>query len=153
MARDAAGDLHAVAYISHSRLTGATRGDLAEQLERLVRRASALNAEAGLTGALICSPTHFGQVIEGPADALEETFERIQMDPRHAEVRVLYAMPIGARSFGRWGMASAGVVEADCPIADTLARLGDAAQAGDADAAGRQAMADLTRLLRDRDLA
>jgi hypothetical protein len=39
---------------------------------------------------------------------VEEVFETIQADPRHAEVVVLEAGPVAAREFGDWQMAWAG---------------------------------------------
>jgi len=145
---NAMSDLSSIAYISRSRLSG----DLAEQLAGLVRRASERNAQSGLTGALICSPGYFAQVLEGPADALEETFERIQIDPRHSEVEVLYLTAITERQFGNWGMASAGVLDDDGAIDDVLGRLDAAARVQEPDAVGRDAMALLTKVLLDREL-
>lgn len=140
--------LHAVAYVSRSRLSG----DIGAVLGDLVDRASRRNAASGLTGALICSPHYFAQVIEGPLDALEETFERIQLDRRHHDVAVLYTMPIAERSFPTWGMASAGVTEDESDIRRALALVRSEALAADPDEAGRAAMALLVRMLREREL-
>ncbi len=142
-------ELYSIAYVSRSLL----EGNLSETLEQLVRRASTSNAKAGLTGALICSPSFFAQVIEGPEAELEETFERIQMDRRHCDIEVLYLTPIGARQFGNWGMASAGVLQEDTQIAAVLASLGETGGVADTDVVGKEAMSLLTRLLRERELA
>lgn len=141
-------DLSSIAYISRSLLGG----NRADELAALVRKASARNASSGLTGALICSPRYFAQVIEGPSEALEETFERIQIDTRHSDVEVLYLTPIADRQFANWGMASAGILDEDNLIEEVLGKLDRAASVREPDAVGRDAMALLTKILRDREL-
>ncbi|WP_293721500.1 BLUF domain-containing protein [Stappia sp.] len=62
---------------------------LEEELERIVATARANNARTGLRGALIMNGTTFFQVLEGPADALEATFSRIEADRRHHDLTVI----------------------------------------------------------------
>lgn len=52
--------------------------------------------------------SYFTQVLEGPIDAVEETFERVQFDRRHVDVRTIFHRPIITRAFGEWRMAFAG---------------------------------------------
>ena len=66
------------------------------------------NQRAGVTGALLFTEHAFVQALEGPARAVEETFERIQLDPRHADVTVLEAAPVQERRFGTWSMGYCG---------------------------------------------
>ncbi|HYF06396.1 MAG TPA: BLUF domain-containing protein [Acetobacteraceae bacterium] len=66
------------------------------------------NARLGVTGALLFTETCFAQVLEGPLATIEELFETIQCDSRHAEVVVLLAEPVAERAFGDWSMAFAG---------------------------------------------
>ena len=49
------------------------------------------NARDGVTGGLLFSTGCSAQVPEGPIDAVEAAFERIQYDERHTEVTVLQA--------------------------------------------------------------
>jgi hypothetical protein len=81
---------------------------VAVELPRLLDAARRRNAAQGITGALLFSADGFVQVLEGPMAAVERTFERIQCDPRHADVVVLEAGPLPARDFDGWSMAYAG---------------------------------------------
>jgi hypothetical protein len=141
--------LHTIAYVSRSRL----QGDLEAQLQELAERASRRNAADGLTGALMCSPHYFAQVIEGPLSVLEETFERIQQDRRHQDVAVLFSSPISTRSFPAWGMACAGGSRDDGGIEDALDTMRREILGGNADEAGHRAMDMLVHLLRERELS
>ncbi len=62
------------------------------------------NARDGITGALICRHDIFLQLLEGPEDAVQNTFDRIAHDDRHLEMvrRVLRHVP--DRMFGEWSM-------------------------------------------------
>lgn len=64
----------------------------------------AFNARAGITGALIATGTHFSQVLEGPASAVEPLMASIARDPRHRDVRMLYESTTAARRFDRGSM-------------------------------------------------
>ncbi len=63
------------------------------------------NAAAGLTGALLHAGESLVQVLEGPLQPLEETYDRISADLRHAHVVLLQFVPIAERSFPDWRMA------------------------------------------------
>jgi hypothetical protein len=78
------------------------------ELPRILDAARRRNAAQGITGALLFSADGFVQVLEGPVAAVERTFERIQCDPRHAEVVVLEAGMAATRDFAGWSMAYAG---------------------------------------------
>lgn len=62
---------------------------LEEELERIVTSARLNNARNGLRGSLIMNGTTFFQVLEGPEDALEQTFARIETDRRHHGLTVI----------------------------------------------------------------
>ena len=78
------------------------------ELPRILGAARRRNAAQDITGALLFSADGFVQVLEGPMAAVAATFERIQCDPRHADVVVLEAGPVPARDFAGWSMAYAG---------------------------------------------
>lgn len=44
------------------------------------------------------------QILEGPADAVEQTFRKICKDPRHHDVQLVEKVPIEVRSFGDFAM-------------------------------------------------
>jgi hypothetical protein len=64
------------------------------------------NTRDGITGALICRDDLFLQLLEGPEQAVEATYNRIRADDRHIEVRRLVRRMIAddARMFGDWAM-------------------------------------------------
>jgi hypothetical protein len=100
--------LYNLAYISKNSIKG-TQAEIAEEIKDILAAAHRNNPSKGITGALLYSGDYFCQVIEGPADVLEELFETIQMDDRHGDVTVLHFEPIEARGFSEWAMALAGV--------------------------------------------
>lgn len=82
--------------------------ELSQELNFILTTAQRLNSQADITGALIFNRGAFGQILEGPEQAVEETFERIQLDPRHDDVRLLEVRPIEERSFASWSMGFCG---------------------------------------------
>ena len=141
--------LHAICYISKSRLDG----DVPQAMSEIVRQASKLNSAVGLTGALICSQQYFAQVLEGPLSALEETFERILVDRRHGDISVLYFSEIDARSFDSWGMASAGFTHDETGLAETLDMISQDIPIDGTKDTGQEAMEFLNSLLSARELS
>ena len=69
-----------------------------EMLE-VVRKTLAHNRALGVTGALMFSETSFFQVLEGPQDAVRDTFRRIEHDWRHTHVTKLDEHPVPAPLF------------------------------------------------------
>lgn len=75
------------------------------------------NEADGLTGLLLYSDESFLQVLEGDPEVVEATWERIQRDSRHHELRLLAQEPIRSRSFPDWSMGF------EHPNAEELLRL------------------------------
>ncbi len=100
-------DLMRVVYVSQNTIEGDDEC-LTRQIEQILGSARRRNREVGITGALMFNRGLFAQVLEGPATAVEETFERIQCDLRHAEVVMVACEPIATRSFDQWSMAYVG---------------------------------------------
>lgn len=75
------------------------------ELRALAARSVARNVEAQLTGTLLHVDDSFVQVLEGPNDAIEATFEAICRDFRHEEVKVIDFVPVKDRLFPQWSMA------------------------------------------------
>lgn len=108
--------LHRVVYCSRNVIPGAVEVVAADVREILtVSRVN--NARDGVTGGLLFSEGCFAQVLEGPLDAVEAVFERIQCDARHCEVVVLQSGPITKRDFPDWSMAFVGTDVASSPLA------------------------------------
>lgn len=91
-------------YISRSKLDPA-RGAPAAQVRHIAAASSVRNAAVGLTGSLLFVDDHFVQVLEGEAEAVEATFERICCDFNHSEVRLIDMVSVKERLFAGWGMA------------------------------------------------
>ena len=97
--------LHRLVYVSRNALEPGAAEPAIESILEVSRRR---NARAGVSGALMFNAGLFAQVLEGELRALEETFERIQCDARHEDVRVLQFEPVDERRFDAWSMAWAG---------------------------------------------
>lgn len=93
-------DLFRIVYYSR-----ATRGgDSVPSLERILTVSRRNNARDGLTGTLLALDGSFAQVLEGEFDAVQRTFERIQVDERHEDVILLQAHLTSTRLFRGWTM-------------------------------------------------
>lgn len=82
----------------------ATEPVSAEEIENILIKARARNAEVDVTGMLVYHEGMFLQILEGPDDKVTEVYERIEKDARHGDVWVLARMQIEERSFARWSM-------------------------------------------------
>ena len=113
--------LHRVLYCSRNLIPGDPDA-VAAGIRSILAASRRNNARDGITGALLFSQGCFAQVLEGPLDAVEGAFERIQCDERHADVTVLQSGPAAQRDFADWSMAFAGP-DAASPLAG--ARMDD----------------------------
>lgn len=86
-------------YISSSKPRG-TRADVSGILEQSRHN----NALDGVTGLLWTDGVRFLQVLEGDAESVGKTFDRISADARHAAIVVLSDKTIETREFGNWSM-------------------------------------------------
>ncbi len=62
------------------------------------------NERDDITGALVCRPDIYLQLLEGPQALVEAAFVRIARDNRHLEVRKRYVAPVTERLFPAWAM-------------------------------------------------
>ncbi|QHI97224.1 blue light sensor protein [Xylophilus rhododendri] len=90
--------LHQIFYVSRSLA-------LPGQVSDILLVARVRNAQAGITGALLCTGGFFAQVLEGPREALQRTMACIDADARHADVTRLLQAGLDARRFADWSMA------------------------------------------------
>ena len=75
-----------------------------QELAEILSKSKANNEKVEVSGLLIYHEGSFLQVLEGPEEAVLETYERIGDDPRHTEVGLLLKQKVLARSFGNWEM-------------------------------------------------
>jgi len=98
---------------------------LANEIRHILEASRINNARVGVTGALMFNAGCFGQVLEGPPDAVEVVFERIQQDVRHGDVSLLETREVETRAFEAWSMGFVGA------SVDDAARYGQiAAESG-----------------------
>jgi hypothetical protein len=110
-------DLTCVCYVSD-----AVRAMAPLELKGLLARARKNNAADGTTGLLLYSAGHFMQVMEGRAELVQSRFDRIRVDHRHRNLRLVLQEPIDARLFAQWQMGWLDL--GDVATFDT-ARIGD----------------------------
>ncbi len=108
--------LYRVLYCSRNRLSG-TPATYAAEIEAILAKSRVNNARDGITGGLLFNDGCFAQVLEGPADAVEAAFERIQCDDRHGDVMMIETGPVPARDFPHWSMAFNGQANQANPLA------------------------------------
>ena len=97
-------DLFRLVYRSRSDV----RGDAEEvhrQVDQILTVSRHRNAQAGITGALMFTGLYFVQALEGPAAAVEATFDRICCDLRHSSVEVVECGHFLEPAFGDWSMS------------------------------------------------
>jgi len=92
-------ELVALKYLSEARADTHV-SDLIEIVDAAIR----LNAQNQITGILFFDQGHFGQILEGPRQAVEETWARIQSDRRHHSIELLGINLIQTRQFPKWSM-------------------------------------------------
>ena len=93
-----------------------------EALVALLSEARNANADRDVTGLLLYREGSFYQVLEGSESAVMATFQEIEGDPRHKEVRILFHGETDAREFADWKM---GFLNLDGVDLDTLSGFSD----------------------------
>ena len=99
--------LYRLVYLSRNNIAG-NDSQLQEEISGILEVSRRHNHQAGVTGALMFNTGCFAQVLEGAHDKIQDTFERIQCDPRHCKVSVLAFDQIDERFFSNWDMAYVG---------------------------------------------
>ena len=97
-----------ILYISTAR-RDLSQNDIIE----ILRVTRSRNAQSGVTGMLLYDRVRFLEVLEGPEEAVEATFNRIRDDHRHTAVVKLEDRSISQRQFGEHSMAAYGTTESD----------------------------------------
>ena len=73
-------------------------------LMRIVRESRNNNPAADIGGVLHFGNGYFLQILEGPAEAVDRLFARIEADDRHGEVKILRHKTVAEPTFGQWRM-------------------------------------------------
>jgi hypothetical protein len=105
-------DVYRILYCSRNDIQNSPDQQLAE-IRKILASARANNAIRGITGALLFNAGCFAQVLEGPLQQVEATFEKIQRDLRHTDVTILEACSVAQREFPDWSMAFSGSAQGE----------------------------------------
>jgi hypothetical protein len=145
------GSLYRLIYCSRNVIPQALpNAAMEEAIGAVLNAARGHNKADNVTGALLFTGSGFAQVLEGPREVVERTFERISADPRHADVTVLSFTPTERRSFPDWAMGFSGQMAPDA--SDPLASLlGDATSAGPRATTGSDVLRLLEKLVQRED--
>ena len=92
--------LHCIVYVS-----SAARELSQQDLDNILQQARVLNRAAGLTGVLLHCNGNFMQLLEGPSEQIQDTFQRIKRSALHHQIIELLSEPLEARQFSDWDMA------------------------------------------------
>ena len=76
----------------------------ASELIQLLQSARKRNHDLDVTGLLLHREDSFFQVLEGSKENVLSVFSRIELDPRHIRVTVLFEGPAEVREFSDWRM-------------------------------------------------
>lgn len=74
-------------------------------IQNILDVSRANNAKEGITGILIFYEGYFLQLLEGPEDAVRKTLNKILLDERNYELKVLVENNGSERLFANWTMA------------------------------------------------
>ena len=75
-----------------------------DELKEILMKSQENNLKNGLTGMLLYAEGSFVQLLEGEADQLNETYEKIKADKRHKNLSKLDEGKTDSRSFPEWTM-------------------------------------------------
>ena len=92
---DAADNLFQILYVSQLRPESGV-----EVVKDIVAVSRRTNPARGITGALLFDGEHFGQLLEGPEPDVTALMQRIETDPRHHQVTLLFSGPADAARDG-----------------------------------------------------
>ncbi|AYG94544.1 BLUF domain-containing protein [Brevundimonas naejangsanensis] len=93
--------LHRAIFVSDA--VGAAATSLLP-LAEILGQAGRNNRRSGLTSALMRHDGRFLQVIEGRRADVDRLMDRLRLDPRHENVRLLSDVAVADRRFGDWPM-------------------------------------------------
>jgi hypothetical protein len=91
-----------------------------ELVRELIKKSEENNQDAGITGVLLATATHFLQVLEGGFEEVNELFMHIVRDPRHDQVQLIAFDCIESRLYGGWAMHGVGVFDFNQGLIDDL---------------------------------
>jgi len=76
-----------------------------DEVKHILRASRRNNTGKGITGLLLYRDGSFAQFLEGPADLVDELYNKIERDTRHRGVIRVLRQPVTKRDFKEWSMA------------------------------------------------
>ena len=95
--------VHQIAYVSLSEAPLE-----AEMLSEIMAVSQRNNTRDGISGVLMYHDLEFFQVLEGKQSLVEQCYKRIQHDPRHSSISLMWKGASGAHAFPTWAMGYVG---------------------------------------------
>ena len=80
-------------------------------IKTLIGKCESKNKQAGITGVLLASKSHFLQVLEGEFDDINRLYLHIARDERHDDVQLISFGCVESRLFGGWAMHAIGIFD------------------------------------------
>lgn len=97
-------DLIRLVYISRSTQLNQGLEHIQAFNRQILLEADAFNKANNITGILCFGNGCYFQLIEGPKRAVEILYAKIEKDPRHKDIKLMFKEPIAALSFANWRM-------------------------------------------------
>jgi len=94
--------LHRLVYTSQATILFTKR-----ELLDLLHESRGFNMVDNISGVLMHKQGYFLQVIEGQPEAIDNLISRLEKDPRHSNIKILYKSIIFERLFQNWAMGCA----------------------------------------------
>jgi Sensors of blue-light using FAD len=113
--------LHQLVYVSKA-LTGER---MEEELEDILRRSENNNSRDEISGVLLLRGNLFLQLLEGPAEAVHQTYKRISADPRHQSLAKLVDQPAKTRLYQDWSMAFRSLTDEESHLVNEIIGWGN----------------------------
>jgi hypothetical protein len=101
-------DLREILYVSQL-----APGQPADIVGRIVSQARSRNAANGISGLLVFDGFRFCQHFEGPREAVRALMARLEQDPRHTDLLVLFEGRLNERRYPRFEVGLAEVDDRD----------------------------------------
>lgn len=115
-------DMHGLYHYIYASRATLEPGWCREQglVDDILRTSIPNNQALGLTGALLLCGGWFLQTLEGRRVDASVTYRRIEIDPRHRNLRLIDCGPLPERRFGQWSMCARVLSPSDKAVVEVL---------------------------------
>lgn len=95
--------LYQLAYASQSNVSLGDKG-INLEIGRILTKSKNNNSKKAIGGVLYYADGHFFQVLEGDKEAIESLFEKVCLDVRHSDAKIVFEGYVDAPQFTDWSM-------------------------------------------------